>query len=76
MNLIRILIILLFLQNCSFDDKTGIWKNERSVSINSSKDKIFEGFEKIAISEETFNKVIELDSKIKFRISKPIKTTS
>ncbi len=74
MNLIRILIILLFLQNCSFDDKTGIWKNERSVSINSSKDKIFEGFEKIAISEETFNKVIELDSKIKLRISKPIKT--
>ena len=74
MNLIGILIILLFLQNCSFDDKTGIWENERSASLNSSKNKIFEGFKKIAISEETFNKVIALDSKIKFKISKPIKT--
>ena len=40
------LIISLFLQNCSFDNKTGIWKNENNAS---NKDKnLFEEFEKLS----------------------------
>ena len=33
MKLINYLIILIFLNNCSFDNKSGIWKNESQISI-------------------------------------------
>ena len=32
MKLLIFFIILILLQNCSFDNKTGIWKNEKSFS--------------------------------------------
>ena len=32
MKLYFILIIFFFLNNCSFDNKTGIWNNEKNVT--------------------------------------------
>ena len=32
MKLLNVFIVLVLLQNCSFDNKTGIWKNEKNFS--------------------------------------------
>ena len=48
MKLFHALIILIFFQNCSFDNKSGIWKNE---NIKTKKnDDIFKEFKKISKS--------------------------
>ena len=50
------LIILLFLCSCSFDNKTGIWKNENSLTKKSND--LFKDFELISSSNEIFNEII------------------
>ena len=52
--------MILFLNNCSFDNKTGIWKNEEIIinTDNDNKDKPFEGFEKISKISNTFDRVV------------------
>ncbi len=53
MKKILTIILLIFLQHCSFDDKTGIWKTENTIK---NKDDIrFDGFEKLFDEEKTFN---------------------
>ena len=49
MKLFYVLVILIIFQSCSFDNKTGIWKNENSIS-NKDND-LFNEFKKISISE-------------------------
>jgi len=69
MKLFFVLIIFLTLNNCSFDNKTGIWKNENN---NFKEDKkIFKDFKKITIFEDSFNELISLDEKIKIKFSNP-----
>ena len=60
MKLFFLLILILFLNNCSFDNKTGIWKNEEIIinTDNDNKDKPFEGFEKISKISNTFDRVV------------------
>ncbi len=62
---------MIFLNNCSFDTKSGIWQSNKSVE--KKNDDIFKEFKKIQIEEEVFNEEIILDSKINLKISKPIK---
>ena len=65
MKLFHALIILFFLNSCSFDNKSGVWKNT-----NISNDKIsnqFRGFESLSSSHETFNKIISIDKKFIFK---------
>ena len=66
MKLFYVLIILIFFQNCSFDNKTGIWKNE-NIKIKKNDD-IFKEFKKISKSSDAFNKIIHVKKNFTFRI--------
>jgi outer membrane protein assembly factor BamB len=70
MKFIFLIIIFLFLTNCSFDNKSGIWKNESTIS--NDQNEIFKEFEKISQLDSSFNKEIKFDKTFKFKISKPI----
>jgi len=65
-----ILIILIFLNNCSFDTKSGIWKSD---NVNTKKkDDIFKDFENVSISDNIFDKIILLKNSNKIKISPAI----
>ena len=70
MKLLNALLILFFLNSCSFDDKSGIWKNEND-NIKEKKD-IFKDFKKVTSFEESFNKIIPFSKKTIIQISKPV----
>lgn len=57
MKIFFVLSIIIFINHCSFDTRTGIWKNE-SYSSKKKENKVFEDFKKISISEQLFNKTI------------------
>ena len=59
-----IILVLIFLQQCSFDNKTGIWKNEEL--INTKENQVFDEFEKLYVLEEAFDKIISIDPKFKY----------
>ena len=63
-------LILVFLSSCSFDDKTGIWKNENIIS-NKEKD-IFKNFETLSNEEILFSKIIKIDPNFNFDLPKKI----
>ncbi len=50
-------VIFLFLLNCSFDNKTGIWKNNNLAESDKKNDR-FADFEKLYTSEKTFDSII------------------
>jgi hypothetical protein len=54
-------------QNCSFDNKTGIWKNENN--IKKVEDNIFDELETFSVIKQTFNKIIPIKENFKFDIS-------
>ena len=62
------LVLFTLFIGCSFDNKTGIWKNENS-SIQSKNDQ-FKEFGEIILSEEDFNKTVELEKNFSFKIKK------
>ena len=47
MKLLSIFLIVFFLSNCSFDNKTGIWKNESKYVVNQNKD-VFKEFQTLS----------------------------
>ena len=61
----RIIIILVsfLLFQCSFDNKTGIWKNDNDININQ-KD-IYRDFKKLNTEEKVFNEIIEPGNNLK-----------
>ena len=70
MKLLYSLIVLLFLNSCSFDNKTGIWKNNNEILVKKdSNEKILKDFKTLSISNELFNKEIPLNNKFKFKLS-------
>tara|TARA_B100001248_G_scaffold242571_1_gene210212 strand:- start:791 stop:2116 length:1326 start_codon:yes stop_codon:yes gene_type:complete len=74
MKLFYLLIVLLILNSCSFDDKSGIWQNENQVS--EKEDFVFKDFKKISSSNSNFDKIIPIDGKLKIKIDKPISNYS
>ena len=66
---ILFLIILLILSNCSFDNKTGIWKNKNS-SLISKQENRFKDFKRLYTEEESFNDIIEPSKDLNIPISK------
>ena len=70
MKLFNILIILIFCQNCSFDNKTGIWKNENIVSQKDNN--IFQEFETLSLTKVEFNEIIPLSTNFKFKLPNKI----
>ena len=68
MKIIYYIFVIIFLQNCSFDKKSGIWKNSSDEIRKASKN--FKDFEKIVLENENFfNKTVVLDKKFKFYLT-------
>ena len=66
--------MLIFLNNCSFDDKSGIWKNDSN--IHKNKKVSFSQFKSISNSIDPFKETIQIKKDYKFKLSKTINPTS
>ena len=64
MKLFNLLVILFFLISCSFDNKSGIWKNEGQISKKEIKK--FNDFKSISLTQEKFNKIVIKNNNYKF----------
>ena len=62
------LILLVILQSCSFDNKTGIWNNANEIAIKQ--DEIFRDFETLYSEEKSFNSTIEASNNLKVKLKK------
>ena len=69
MNFFLVTILFFLSINCSFDNKTGIWKNENT--INKKDNKLFEDFDEIVLSESSYNKIINLEKNFSFNLDSP-----
>ncbi len=67
-------LMLIFLNNCSFDDKSGIWENDSN--IHKNKKDSFSQFKNISTSIDPFNEIIQIKKDYKFKLSKKINSTS
>ena len=67
MKLFLIIFIFIF-TNCSFDTKTGIWKNENNPKIK--KESKFKDFKTIYVRQKTFDQIIEPPSKLIIEMNK------
>lgn len=70
MKIYFLIFIFIFLQNCSFDDKSGIWNNTDNIVKDKS---VFKDFKKLSSTPKSFNKTIIFDEKISLNISNPTK---
>ena len=70
MKLYLISILLIILSSCSFDNKTGIWKNENQIV--DKKDDKFKEFETLYTKTKLFNSLIQPRKNLKI-ILDPIK---
>ena len=70
MKIIFCILVIILLQNCSFDNKSGIWKNSSEEIKKSNKN--FKDFKKIVLENENFfNEIIEIDKDFKFFLTTP-----
>ena len=74
MRLFYTLIILILFQNCSFDNKTGIWENENIITTKEDAD-LFREFKKLASAQVFFDKIIPISAGFKFEKPKQINNT-
>ncbi len=65
------LAVFLVLIGCSFDNKSGIWKNENSPLANK-KDKTFAEFKTLSSGNQSFNEIIPFNKKEKIKLSNRI----
>ena len=65
-----IVIFFLFFNNCSFDNKTGIWNSTEKQSKKNKE--IFKEFKSLSINEKNFNQLINLNKDYIFKIPKKI----
>ena len=71
MKLFYALIILILFNNCSLDNKSGIWKNANNVT--DKEDDLFKEFEALSFLEKSFDQIIPIKKDTKIRVSTPIK---
>ena len=74
MKLFYALIIFFFISSCSFDNKTGIWQNEKYVELKDNL--LFKEFKSISSSKEKYNKIVLLDKDFKFNKTVLIKNNN
>ncbi len=65
MKLLFSFIIIFFLNNCSFDNKTGIWKNEKNSKARENSS--FKDFEPVGLSRENLLKNIPIKKNFSFK---------
>ncbi len=70
MKLFHFFLIIILLINCSFDNKTGIWKNENLKKNNENN--LYKDFKKISSSNKVFNEIIFLKKQFNFTSTEPI----
>ena len=70
MKKIFVLILILILSHCSFDNKTGIWQNNTKVANKNEK---FKNFKTLSAQEKLFDTIIEPSKNLNISF-KPIKT--
>ena len=73
MKLLYAFTILVLFQNCSFDNKTGIWKSENTVS-KKEKD-VFSEFETLSSAKEKFDEIVTIAKDYQFKLINPIVNT-
>jgi outer membrane protein assembly factor BamB len=68
MKLLIVLIVFTALQSCSFDNKTGIWKNANISNDNLKKQEtLFKDFKKLELNNSNFfNKTVVLNEEFRF----------
>ena len=60
-----LIILLILISNCSFDNKTGIWKNEQNKLSVKKDNGVFKDFQNINLSKNrNFDQIIEPEKKI------------
>ena len=69
MKFCKILTILVFISNCSFDNKTGIWKNANQQQKTEKSQ--FSEFKTLSNTNINFSEIITIDKNFKFRLDKP-----
>ncbi len=74
MKLFFLYFIFILFNNCSFDNKSGIWKNENNIGKNQ-KD-TFRQFKNVSTSIDPFTQIIEIKKNYEFKLSKKINPTS
>ena len=72
MKLFFFIILLFLLNNCSFDNKTGIWEDKNISDSKKRENKIFDDFKKISSLEKVFNEKISPDGKLTLDIPEAI----
>ncbi len=63
-----IILVFIFINSCSFDDKSGIWKNEKIISKKESDP--FKKFENLSVANKPFNQIIKFNGNFQFKNSK------
>lgn len=71
---LSISLILIFISACSFDNKSGIWKNTNEIS--KIDDDVFKDFKTLKIKNKIFEDSIQIPGNFKFNISKPVNNSN
>lgn len=71
MKLLNLFLILFLFISCSFDNKSGIWNNNKNPEID--KDDQFNQFKNVSTNYEIFDKIIKSDLDISFKNLKKIR---
>ena len=74
MKLFLLVFFLFTLTNCSFDNKSGIWKEETNFELKteSKKNEIFRNFEEISVLDKPFDKTVIPENNLILGFSKPL----
>ena len=82
MKRLTLIFITIVLVNCSFDNKTGIWKDasnipvEKSTSNTINKQDVNSRYESIFVDKQIFNEERELARNFNFKIEKELQNTN
>ena len=71
MRIFNVILFLVLITGCSFDDKSGIWKNENNVKKNNKN--TFEEFKELSSINQPYNKIVKFNKNKKITLSKTIK---
>ena len=73
MKLVFVITIVIVLKACSFDNKSGIWRNDKGSVVER---KIFRDFQNLSSINKNFDQIKKIDKNFKFQTLKEIKSIS
>ncbi len=74
MKIFFIYLFFILFNNCSFDNKSGIWKNENNIDKNQND--TLRQFKNVSSSIDPFTEIIEIKNNYEFKISEKINPIS